>query len=84
MSLVSNREECAAGKNCHNRSEYFGCEMWGKKKSKGSDAKQIENLEDCITDRNVMLRFILHLDKQYALDNFTFWLETRMQPSGSC
>eukprot|EP01126_Amoeba_proteus_P058751 TRINITY_DN7622_c0_g2_i7.p1 TRINITY_DN7622_c0_g2~~TRINITY_DN7622_c0_g2_i7.p1 ORF type:complete len:331 (-),score=59.38 TRINITY_DN7622_c0_g2_i7:136-1128(-) len=36
-----------------------------------------ETLEECVTNRNVMLRFIQHLDKQYALDNFTFWLETQ-------
>lgn len=51
--------------------------LFGRKKNKESTARQIENLEDCITDRNVMCRFIVHLDKQYALDNFTFWLETR-------
>eukprot|EP01127_Copromyxa_protea_P000883 TRINITY_DN10804_c0_g1_i1.p1 TRINITY_DN10804_c0_g1~~TRINITY_DN10804_c0_g1_i1.p1 ORF type:complete len:335 (-),score=82.83 TRINITY_DN10804_c0_g1_i1:94-1098(-) len=51
--------------------------MFGKKKSKGV-SRQIDTLEDCITDRNAMLRFIVHLDKQYALDNFTFWLETQV------
>lgn len=51
--------------------------MFGRKKSK-TNAPQIENLEDCVTDRNVMLRFIVHLDKQYALDNYTFWLETQV------
>jgi hypothetical protein len=50
--------------------------MFKKKATPKTDAS-LETLEDCITERNIMLKFIVFLDKQYALDNFTFWLEAR-------
>jgi hypothetical protein len=36
------------------------------------------SLEECITDRNIMIKFIEFLGASYSLETFTFWLEARM------
>jgi len=50
--------------------------MWPKKKTQKPTS--LSSLDECITDRHVMLRFIAYLASHYALDSLTFWLETQV------
>jgi len=52
--------------------------MMFKKKSSKAALPTLNSLDDGITDRHVMLRFMVYLGKQIALDSFTFWLETQV------
>jgi len=54
----------------------FGRKTTGSTSSRA--VAKVDNLEDIITDRTVMVRFVVFLDKIFALENLNFWLECQV------